>query len=233
MEVRPDIHCHATRMVNSYICIEETGLTLIDASVPNQRDHILNYLAKLGYRPQDVRQILVTHADFDHVGSLADLQEATQARVFAGEQTAALIAAGRSPQHLPRPVQFLLDRFASYRPVQEAAIHVLQPGDSLPILGGLTAVPSPGHTPDHFAFHSAHAGVLFTGDALKTSGGKLGLSSPWITADVAAARQSARELLKLAPALLACGHGIPSESHTLGDLMGFLQSLKVDPPRVV
>jgi len=234
MQIRPDIHCYTTRRVNLYICVDdESGLTLIDASFPNQSEHILNYLEKIGYRPQDVQQILVTHADYDHVGSLADLQEATRARVYAGEETARLIAAGRSPQHLPRLVQAFMDRFARYRPVPEAVIHVLEPGDSLPILGGLTAIPSPGHTPDHFAFHSAHTGVLFAGDALKTSGGKLGISPPLITADVDAARQSARTLLKLAPALLACGHGPPTETHTLGDLMGFLQSLKPQTTPVV
>jgi glyoxylase-like metal-dependent hydrolase (beta-lactamase superfamily II) len=226
MEIRPGIHLYATRMVNSYICIDEDGVTLVDASTPNQRDAILNYLEKLGYRPQDVRRIVVTHADYDHVGSLADLQAATQARVYAGAETAKLIAEGKSPAHLPRLAQFITDRFMRYRPVPEAVIQVLVPDDSLPVLGGLTAIPSPGHTPDHFSFYSAQAGVLFAGDALNNRGGKLGLTPQRITADMDAAQESGRTLLKLAPALIACGHGSPAENHDLGDLMSLLQTIK-------
>lgn len=226
MEIRPDVHLLATRMANSYLIIEEDGLTLVDALTPNQRDLVLNYLERIGYRPEAVKYILVTHADYDHVGSLADLQEATRARVIAGAETAAFVIEGNQPQHLPRGMQWIAGRFMRYRPVQEAAVQVVAPGEVLPILGGMQAIATPGHTPDHMAYYSAHAGVLFAGDALKTSGGKLGMSSPLITADVAAARQSGRELLNLAPALIACGHGPPSQSHTLEDVMGFLQTLK-------
>lgn len=229
MEIRPELHLYATRMVNCYICIDEEGLSLIDASTPNQRDPILNYLERLGYRPQDLRRIVVTHADYDHVGSLADLQEATQARVYAGAETARLIAAGESPQHMPRLAQWVLDKFMRYRPVPEAVIHVLEPGDTLPVLGGLTAIASPGHTRDHFSFYSTHAGVLFAGDALNNRGGKLSLAAARITADMDAARQSGRALLKLAPALIACGHGPPAENHDLGEVMSLLQDLKSDP----
>ena len=52
-----------------------------------------------------------------------------------------------------------------------------------------------------------------------------------ITADVAAARQSGRALLNLAPALIACGHGPPVDDHSLGDVMSLLQMLKTDPTR--
>ena len=47
-----------------------------------------------------------------------------------------------------------------------------------------------------------------------------------ITADMTAARQSALRLLRLAPAIFACGHGQPLQSHNMDDLMALMHTLQ-------
>lgn len=210
---------------NFYLCVEADGLTLIDAGMPRREKLVWALLDELGYRPADLTRILVTHADMDHAGSAAALQAASGARVFASGAAAALLADGRSPKHMPALVQFILG-FIKYRPVPAGVIETVRPGEELPVLGGLTVLATPGHTLDHLSFYSAATGVLFAGDALNTRADRLQPTPPAITADQAAARQSAMALLELAPAVFACGHGTPMATHSSDDVMQLFNQLR-------
>lgn len=72
-------------IVNVYLLkTSEDELTILDAGLPGSGRRILNAAQELGYGPQAVRHLLITHADTDHVGSLAGLVKATGATVYAG-----------------------------------------------------------------------------------------------------------------------------------------------------
>lgn len=227
MEIFSNLHWLEAGYANVYLYVEETGLTLVDTGIPGREEKILAYIREtLSLKPEALRRILITHADWDHAGSAQALHEATGATIFAGEETAEYLQRGKSPPHMPRPVQFFVDRFVGFTPLPEASLTVVADGDTLPFCGGLGVFFTPGHTPDHHAFYSAETGIIFAGDSLGTRSGKLGLSAEFITADTVAARQSARRLLALSPAVFACGHGEPLKGHTLRDLMTVLQNLK-------
>ena len=198
-----------TGSVNVYLCRDGDGFTLIDAAMPGKADLILARLAEFGGQPADLKRIIITHADVDHAGSAAALQARSGATVYAGAATAALLAEGRSPRHMPPPVQFILDHFVRYKAVDRAALRPLSEGDALPVLGGLRVLAAPGHTLEQHALYSPLAGVLFAGDALNTRDGRLQTTPPRITADRAAAERTAARLLQLSPAVIACGHGAP------------------------
>src|SRR6185436_21067461 len=72
------------------ILLGET-VTIVDTGVPGSDDAILAAVAEAGRSPEDVRDIVITHADGDHVGSLAALAERTGATVWAGEHEADVI----------------------------------------------------------------------------------------------------------------------------------------------
>jgi len=227
MEIFPNLHWLEAGYANVYLYVEETGVTLVDTGSPGKEEIILTYMRQtLGREPDALRRIVITHADWDHAGSAQALQVATGATVYAGEETAGYLRRGNTPPHLPRPVQFFIDRLAHFHPLPAEALKVLEEGETLPVCGGLQVLFTPGHTMDHHAFYSATTGILFAGDALGTRSGKIGLSPNFITADAGAARRSARRLLALTPAVFACGHGEPLQEHTLGDLMTTLQELK-------
>lgn len=198
-----------TGSVNCYLCRDVDGYTLVDAAMPGKADLIFKRLAEFGGQPADLKRIFITHADLDHAGSAAAIQARSGAVVHAGEQTAALLAEGRSPKHMPRAVQFLMDRFLRYGRVPRAAIRVVAEGDEIAGLGGLRVLAAPGHTLDQHALHSPSTGVLFAADALNNRGGRLQTTPPRITADRDAANATARRLLTLSPAVIAAGHGAP------------------------
>lgn len=67
---------------------------------PNNLQRILQAISGIGRAPGDVKHILITHSDVDHVGCLAALKEKTGARVYASPIEAEAIAAGR-PSRVP------------------------------------------------------------------------------------------------------------------------------------
>ncbi len=226
MEISPNVHWLEAGSSNIYLIVDLPNIVLVDTGTPKRQEIVFDLLRSLGHQPSDLTHILVTHADIDHVGSLAALQAASGAQVWAGAASAKLIAQGKSPKHMQLVVQWIIDTFIKYAPVAENYISVFKDGDTLPFLGGLQVLATPGHTLDHFSFFSPSSGVLFTGDAMNTRNGRINLTPPRITADKTAARHSGIRLLQLSPAVIACGHGTPSTSHTADELMQIFNTLR-------
>lgn len=226
MQIQPDVHWIEGQSSNLYLCRDEDGLALIDAGMPSDQKRVFALLEELGYPPTTLTRIVITHADIDHAGSAGVLQAKSGAKVYAGPDTADLLRRGKSPEHMPRLIQWFINAFIKYRPVPAEALVVCQDGDELPVLGGLQALATPGHTPDHFSFYNPAGGVLFAGDALNTREDRLQRTPSRITADEEAADRSAIRLLELAPAIFACGHGTPLSSHQAGDLMNLFNELR-------
>lgn len=208
-EIQADVYWLDGKSVNFYLGIDADGLTLIDTGMPKSEGGVLTAVSELGYQPTDLKRILITHADLDHAGSVAAIQAATGATVFASTETAVLLKNGRSPEHMPWLIQTLSNVFFKYKAVSATVLQLFRAGDVLPVLGGLEVVATPGHTLDHHALYRASTGLLFAGDALNTRDGRLQSTPQRITADKEAARQSALTLLKKKPTVFACGHGTP------------------------
>ena len=225
-EILPNVFLLDGSFVNIYLFAEADGLTLVDAGAPRSEKKVLAAIQELGHQPSDLARILVTHSDIDHVGSLAAIQAATGATVITSSASASYIENGRSPDHLPAPLQWLSNTFVKYKPVSTDTMQLCQDGDVLPLLGGLQVIATPGHTSDHHSFYSPSLGLLFAGDALKVSNGRLQRSPKPITANQQQADQSSIKLLELTPAVFACGHGEPMQNHSSDDIMILFNELR-------
>ncbi len=225
-EVVPNVYRLAAGDVNLYLCEEADGLTLVDCGTPKNQTLVWDVIAELGRHRSDLKQILVTHADYDHAGSLAAIQAGSGGKVYTGTKTAVLLQSGKSPKHMPWPIQFVLNTFMRFKSVSAEVIEIVGDGDILPFMDGIQVLATPGHTMDHHSFYSATHGILFTGDALNTRDGRLQSTPKRITANQEAARQSAIRLLELTPSAIACGHGDPSVNHNSSDLMKLFNQLR-------
>ena len=58
-------------------------VVLIDTSMPGRAAKMLDELKRLSVRPEDIKHILLTHHDVDHIGNAAQLQQASGAAVWA------------------------------------------------------------------------------------------------------------------------------------------------------
>ena len=82
---------------------EQDGATLIDAGLPGQAEAIGDALVEAGAGVRDLRRIIFTHQDLDHVGSGAALVRQSGARVLAHAADAPYIEGELRPLK-PTPV---------------------------------------------------------------------------------------------------------------------------------
>ncbi len=211
MEIIPNVHLIQNVIANPYLLIDPYGLTLIDAGLPGSHKKILRYLAGLGYTAHDLLRILITHADYDHVGGLALLKAASGARVFASPVEAQAMLERHPSRTLKLRSGFtkllydLSTRF--FKPASVQVDELLAEGQVLPVLGGLRILETPGHTPGHLSFFSASAGILFCGDSIVSGESGLRGSTGANTWDQARADESVRRQAGLGATILCSGHG--------------------------
>jgi metallo-beta-lactamase class B len=120
------------------------GAVLIDGGMPQAAQVLLDGMATLGVRPDDLAWMLHSHAHGDHVGPFAELRRRTRARIATNAESAVLLARGGSNDiHFGDGIV--------YPPVQ--ADRLLQDGETVE-LGGLrfTVHFMPGHTPGSMAW---------------------------------------------------------------------------------
>ncbi|MBB6098603.1 glyoxylase-like metal-dependent hydrolase (beta-lactamase superfamily II) [Deinobacterium chartae] len=202
------------------------GPTLIDSGMPGSLGAIAAALEDLGLRLRELRRLVLTHQDLDHVGSAADVVRESGAEVLAHRADTAYIE-GRLPLLKPMP-QAALERMPPQaRAVFETApepVRVDRPlegGERLDLAGGTRVIFTPGHTPGHLCLYLERARILFTADALNVHGGQLALPYPPVTPDMDEAVRSISRLADLEVDTLVSYHG----GVTHGDLPARLRAL--------
>lgn len=210
MEIIPNVHLITGPAVNCYLIVETGGLTLIDTGISSYEKKIIATITELGHSVRDLKRILLTHSDGDHVGSAAALKAASGAEVYASPIEAEAIEAGvasREPRFnwFGRMLAGMLSNFFKYDPVK--VDHLLKPGMDLPVLEKLWVVPTPGHTPGHVSFYSAAAKILFAGDSVRAKNDELILGTGPVLWNEAEAIASIRLQAAMRPRIVCAGHG--------------------------
>jgi glyoxylase-like metal-dependent hydrolase (beta-lactamase superfamily II) len=211
MEIISNVHLIPGIMANPYLIVDSDELTLMDAGLPGSDRKILRYMADLGRSPGDLKRIIITHSDFDHVGGLAALKAATGARIYAHAIEAEVIAAGRPSRSLKTDNPLLKLLFAiTGRLFKASPVKVDEPvaeGYEFPVLGGLRVVETFGHTPGHISLFAPAAGVLFVGDSLVSDKNGLHGSTGGNTWDQDKANEAVRKQAALGARIVCSGHG--------------------------
>lgn len=92
-----------TRGLGAILITSPEGHVLLDGGLPESAPLIAASIRALGFRLEDVKLILNSHAHFDHAGGIAALQRASGAMIAAHPWSAAVLRLGRSlpddPQH--------------------------------------------------------------------------------------------------------------------------------------
>jgi glyoxylase-like metal-dependent hydrolase (beta-lactamase superfamily II) len=198
-------------VANLYIIEDADGVTLIDAGLPRSEKQVLAYLASIGKSARDIKRIILTHSDLDHVGSLAALQKASGARTYASAVEAKGIADGKSTRQIPPKGFIRRVLLPIVRPFYKAAPfqvdEIVTDGQVLPVLGGLQVVDTAGHTPGHISLFAPAVGILFCGDSMVSDGTSLQGSGAGLTADEAKARAAEKRQAQLGARIVCPGHG--------------------------
>lgn len=134
------IYYVGTRDLAAYLITTPAGHILLDGAMPASAGLIEASIRKLGFKPEEIRQLLITQAHIDHVGTLAHFKKLSGAAVTIMEADAALLKSGGRLDYL----------FSKVQPFQfegVAADRMLKDRDTVK-LGGVTlqARHTPGHT---------------------------------------------------------------------------------------
>ena len=204
------------RISNVYLLVSGGELTLIDAGLDSDADRIISQLREVELNIHKLKMILLTHAHGDHVGCVRKLVSLSGAHVIAHRDEVPYIEKTKSlPSHsfMGRMLNWLSDRIV-FRQSGLSVDKVVDDGDEIDVVGGLTAVHTPGHTPGSLSLYNPGLGVLFCGDALfnihpVTRKPGLQLPLPLVSVDNEQARASVERMSQLEVSILCCGHGEP------------------------
>jgi len=202
------VHRLFTRVGRSFLVEHRGVLSLVDTGTMKDPPRILNALEKLGRKPEDVRQILLTHGHGDHAGGAKQMHELTGAPVFAGAADAEVIA-GRAPYEMAVAAwgrALYSNRLKSFPRFE--IDHPL--GDRTEVESGLEMIPAPGHTEGHMAVWAPDLEALFLGDSVWNLPN---LRESWkaFTPDREGNHESVRRLADLPSESLWFGHGFTIE----------------------
>jgi glyoxylase-like metal-dependent hydrolase (beta-lactamase superfamily II) len=182
MEVAPGVHrlefTVGAKLIAMYLLAGD-HLILVDSGLPSTPEELyLPAIRELGRRPEEVRLLVITHADADHIGGNSAARRlfsnaliACHARDQRWCSDPAVITAERYDGFTPyglRYDQAVFDMLASWMGPAEPMDLLLQGGERLRLAAAdwLTVYHVPGHTPGHLCLYNPANRYALIADAI-------------------------------------------------------------------
>ena len=217
-----------------FFLLEQDGeVTLIDAGLSGYRDTLEPALADMGRSIDDVKAIVLTHADPDHVGFAGELQHTHGIPVYVHRADSERTRQGKTKQSEGSPLAMLkmlrhahsrraLRHMIANGGAKQSKVPEVIPfvdGDELHVPGRLRVIHTPGHTEGHCVLYAPLEGALFVGDAVNNldivtgrPGAHLAPSAANTSTDQA--YESLSRIEEVDAQTLYFGHGAPSTAGT-------------------
>jgi glyoxylase-like metal-dependent hydrolase (beta-lactamase superfamily II) len=198
----------------AYVAETSAGLVLVDSGIEADASSLKRQMTHLGLDWTRLHAILLTHGHADHCLGAEHMRAATGAKVYAGQDDAAVLRAGG-----PLEALFTVHRMPEV-PVHPTTVDVTLKGEEVIEFGDarFRVLATPGHTPGSLCYllERNNLRVLFAGDVIvKLTGNErdspfgtyVAYLAPRYRGDAAAFLSSLRQLRKLAaPDLVLPGH---------------------------
>ena len=137
-------------------------IILVDTGQMWEGRAIIKELLSMNIRLEDIKHIVLTHHDLDHVGNTAKLQKLTNAKLYASAEDIPYIMGLKTRPGIKRVFSFI---FRVKRPK-----NIIAYSKDINI-ADLEVIPTPGHTPGHVCILCED--ILFVGDLIKSKKGVL------------------------------------------------------------
>lgn len=211
--------------VNVYLIQDRdaTGWVMVDTGLKSTALKIKKLVSEIFGNSSKPKAIIMTHAHFDHRGSLIELAEEWGVPVYCHHKEKPYLT-GQSAYPPPDPsvgggMLSLLSFLYPKGPINaETYLKELPNDGSIPELEDWKWIHTPGHTPGHISLFREKDGVLIAGDAFVTTmqesllavaTQKKHVCGPpkYFTPDWGAATRSVKKLAALEPNVITTGHG--------------------------
>ena len=162
MKLAPSLHRIGNDIVAAYLVEENGQLTLIDAGVSGQWSDLQSELKSMGRSVSDIRGLILTHGDTDHVGFAERLRRDHGVPVYVHEADAPRARgevrkpnASGGPMKIGPLLRFLwyAGRKGGLRTNWVKELQTVTDGVTLDLPGSPQIVHVPGHTPGSLAVH--------------------------------------------------------------------------------
>jgi glyoxylase-like metal-dependent hydrolase (beta-lactamase superfamily II) len=220
MKLAPHLHRLGNDVVASYLVDLPEGITLVDAGLPGHWNDLQRKLAELGRPLSDIRGLVLTHGDGDHIGFAERLRSEAGVPVFIHSADAHRVRTGEKPKTPMGPARIgpTLGFFAygvrknALRTRHVSEVVTVADGQVLDLPGSPVVIGMPGHSPGSIAVHIPGADAVFVGDALTTRHvltGRVGPQPAPFTDEQEEADASLDRLAAVSAAWVLPGHGAP------------------------
>lgn len=206
-------------MAASYLMVHQDHLAIIETGTGQTVPHVLNLLAELGFRPEQVDYVMVTHVHLDHAGGAGGL--------MAVLPRAKLVVHPRGARHMADPSQLQAGAMAVYGEesfrqqygdlLAVPEDRIISAGEGFELTLGdrvLRFLDTPGHARHHYCIYDEMSQGIFTGDTMGVMYGELSegfepfpipSTSP-VQFEPEALKQSMDRLMSLRPARFFLTH---------------------------
>jgi len=220
MELGPHLRRIGNDIVAAYLIVTDDGITVIDAGLAGQWRDLQRELQAIGRSLADIRGLIATHGDSDHLGFAERLRRETGTPVYVHAADADRARGGGKPKAAWGSVRLgALLGFLGYT-IRKGGMRTrwltdlveVQDGAELELPGAPRVISLPGHSPGSIAVYSPVAHAVFVGDALTTRNVLTGVPGPApapFTDDPAQALASLERIAGLDAEWVLPGHGAP------------------------
>ncbi|QDQ01883.1 MBL fold metallo-hydrolase [Lysinibacillus fusiformis] len=201
------------------LIILNNELTLVDTGYANFLTLIENEILKSGYEMKNLKNIIITHYDDDHIGSLYDFKEKypwiniiaseIESKYISGEmKSERLIQAEEMLENMPNEeIEFGKWFMQQLKNLKHASIdEKVHDGDMI-LDNKCRVLATPGHTSGHISLYFPSLKSIITGDAAVLENHELIIANPHFCLNVEKAEQSLRKIKDLKAETYYCYHG--------------------------
>jgi glyoxylase-like metal-dependent hydrolase (beta-lactamase superfamily II) len=234
MQLAPHLYRIGNDIVAAYLVVTDDGITVIDAGLPGHWRDLRRELAAIGRSVDDIRGLVLTDGDSDHLGFAERLRRDHGVPVYIHAADAARAKGTEKAKATmgPSRIGAVLGFFAyglrkgGIRTHHLTEVREVSDGDMLDLPGAPRVIGLPGHSPGSIAVSVPLVDAVFVGDGLTTRNVLTGVTGPApapFTDEPEQALASLDRLLDTGAHWVLPGHG-PAWHGDLAEAVGLVRA---------